>query len=864
MGRNGGRRSQDDDYDYEENQMEERNRAARERELVLTSNEFAYVLDSTKGQIDIYVGPIKKDLAATDKLVVFNQKTKRFEHTTMDRAVQLFVTAPANWYVVLKNPAKDDKHPNKGAYSQLSELHIGKKVNLHGPVSFAAWPGQMSKVIQGHTLKTNQYLVARIYDAAEANQKKHEVLGGVGGSLDEASEALPNFENGQKLVIKGTDISFYMPPTGVEIIPEMVDGTMRYVREAVTLQRLEYCILISEDGEKHFLRGEDVVFPRPNQEFVSKDGMRKFKAIELSETSGLYVKVIAPYTDEDGEHTEGEELFVTGKDKIYFPRKEHAIIKYGDHDIHYAVAVPRGEGRYVLNRETGEVRLVRGPQMFLPDPRRDVITQRVLTERECYLMYPENEEVLAHNLALRNMARAAAGSPSESLAETLSNVRYSKGGSSRGLSMNAALAAAPEAAAADIVETAAEAWAGDEFSRKREHTKPRTITLDNKFEGAVSIDVWSGFAMMTVDKAGGRRVIQGPQNGVLLEYDETVEALHLSRGMPKSGKDPLHTAFLKTTNNYISDQIGVITSDMVMVQIQVKYLVDFVGDDPEKWFAVDNYVKLLTDRGRSMVKAMARKTPIAELQRRVAELIRDTILGAQDENGKRKGMLFEENSMSVRDVDVLYFKITTNEVASLLFKTQTQAVQAAIEVSQRETLLENQRRLQQIERELDQENHRTTALKAELNNQRQELENESRTLEARLAHELNQAKLANEAELEQQRAEIEAMKLKVEKERHLFSMTRQSDQQALRERDLKAKVDAVVSQAQAFSPELTAALNRLGDTHLLSSLSENFGELAAVEGKGLLEMAKKYLDFGTAARLLPSIQQDEQQDEEQQ
>jgi len=860
MGRgNKGRRPEDEEY-YEEHQMEERSRQ-RDRELVLTSNEFAYVLDTTKGQIMIYVGPEKKDLATTDKLVIFNKKTKRFEPVPdKDEAIQLFVTAPANWYVVLKNPAKDGKHPSKGGVSQLTELQIGKKVNLHGPVSFAAWPGQMWKVIQGHALKTNQYLVARIYDADEANQRKAEVLGGVGDTSSDAAD-VPDFVNGQKLVIRGTDISFYMPPTGVEVIPEMVDGKSEYVREAVTLQRLEYCILISEDGEKHFLRGEDVVFPRPNQEFVAKDGIRKFKAIELSEISGLYVKVIAPYKDENGtDRTEGEELFITGKDKIYFPRKEHAIIKYGDHDINYAVAIPRGEGRYVLNRQTGDVKLVRGPQMFLPDPRKEIITQKVLTDRECDLMYPGNEEVLRHNRMLRGVAETQAAG---TVAESLSNMRYAK---AAGLSASYNMAVPTASAAiADSVslEAAAEAWAGDEFSRKKEHTKPRTVLLDNKFDGAVSVDVWSGFAMMTVDKAGGRRVIQGPQNGVLLEYDETVEALHLSRGTPKTSKNLLHTAFLKTTNNYISDQIGVITSDMVMVQIQVKYLVDFIGDEPEKWFAVDNYVKLLTDRGRSMVKAMARKTPIADLQRRVAELIRDTILGKQDETGKRKGMMFEENNMSVRDVDVLYFQITTKEVSEVLFATQTEAVRAAIDVSQREAMLENQKRLQQIERELDEERHRTALAKASLSDERQKIDNASRELAASLAAALDGQKIAHDKEVVAANAEIAKMKQDIAAAEHQLQLSIQSDHQVLREKDLRAKVDAVVSQAQAFSPELTSALNRLGDAHLLSSLAENFGELAAVEGKGLLEMAKKYLDFSTAARLLPGLREEASEEESQ-
>ena len=39
------------------------------------------------------------------------------------------------------------------------------------------------------------------------------------------------------------------------------------------------------------------------------------------------------------------------------------------------------------------------------------------------------------------------------------------------------------------------------------------------------------------------------------------------------------------------------------------------------------------------------------------------------------------------------------------------------------------------------------------------------------------------------------------------------------------------------------ALHRLGDQQLLTALSENFGELAAVEGRGLLETERKFLDF---------------------
>ena len=134
---------------------------------------------------------------------------------------------------------------------------------------------------------------------------------------------------------------------------------------------------------------------------------RKFKAIELNEISGLYLKVIADYEENDHTYKVGEELFITGKDQmIYFPRPEHAIIHYGDHHIQYAVAVPAGEGRYCLDRLSGQIRLVRGPTMFLPDPRKEVLVRRVLDPRKVALLYPGNKEALEYN---RQDALSAAG-----------------------------------------------------------------------------------------------------------------------------------------------------------------------------------------------------------------------------------------------------------------------------------------------------------------------------------------------------------------------------------------------------------------------------------------------------------------------
>lgn len=186
------------------------------------------------------------------------------------------------------------------------------------------------------------------------------------------------------------------------------------MRDAVTLERLEYCILKDEDGNKRYVHGPKVVFPEPTETFVtSPKGGYIFKAIELSKISGIYIKVIAEYTENKVTHPVGEELFITGNDQmIYYPRPEHAIISYDGKLVHHAIAIPAGEGRYIMNRLTGEIKTIKGPSMYLPDPRIEVVVKRKLTDKQCSLWFPGNHEALEYN---RNLTERTVEKLSKSL-----------------------------------------------------------------------------------------------------------------------------------------------------------------------------------------------------------------------------------------------------------------------------------------------------------------------------------------------------------------------------------------------------------------------------------------------------------------
>ena len=635
-----------------------------QKDLVLSINEYAYVLDETKGHVVCWVGPSKTSLSNSDKLVRFNTKTKTFDRCGYNDVVNLFATAPENWYIILKNPVEDNKHPRPGANNLPEDVRIGQKINVRGPVSFALYPGQMAKVVKGHSLRSNQYLLARVYEADAASQSNGEMLDAEGNKIENKQ----NYVNGQILVIKGTEVSFYIPPTGIEVIPLCNDSAQGYVRDAVTLERLEYCILKDEDGNKRYVHGPAVVFPEPTETFVdSPKGGCIFRAIELSKITGIYVKVIAEYKDDDGTvHPVGEELFITGNDQmIYYPRPEHAIINYDNKITHHAIAIPEGEGRYIMNRLTGEITTVKGPAMYLPDPRTEVVVKRKLTQKQCELWFPGNHSALEYNLGLSE----------KSVEKSLKNIDFDSVSFLTSTSMDSTLA---------NLEAKAN------ISRGTSYTKPRTITLDNKFDGVVSVDVWTGYAVNVISKSGERKVVCGPQT-ILLDYDQTFEELQMSTGKPKTTDNLIKTVFLRHENNKVSDLVDVETKDFVNCRIKVSYCVDFEKDYMDKWFNVENYVKYMCDRIRSELKREAKKYTIEEFYQNYSTIVRNVAIAynPNTENCEcecahsRPGRFFSENGMLVHDCEVLSIAVDS-DIEDMLIAHQQEMITQSLKLSDAE------------------------------------------------------------------------------------------------------------------------------------------------------------------------------------
>jgi major vault protein len=794
-------------------------------EFILSTGEYGFYLDKSKGNVLVMVGPYQKSLTTnTESPMRYDANKDRLVPCTVSEAQLRFPSARQGQYIILENPAADGKNPAKGGASPAADLQMGRKVNLAGPIEFPLFPMQRAVVLDGHQLRTDQYLIVRVYDEEEAKKnkgngftlrvQKPKPLAGSITNAQSAVEASPTeFPTtlGHQFLVKGTVVAFYIPPTGYEVVPQVLDGGRKeYVRTAVSLECLEYCTLLDEGGNRRIEKGPQVVFPEPTETFVTDaEGNTKFRAIELDEIKGLYVKVTEDYVEGEGdqrkEFKRGQELFITGShQRIYFPRTEHAIVSYGGKVLHYGIAIPSGEGRYVLRRKSGEALLVEGPKTYLPNPIEEVVIRRVLTSKEAELLYPNNQVVATVNAKLREAA----------------------GGTGP---LRASLTAVADDDLRTRSVSATLGGGAASFDRGSNYTPPRTITLDSKFDGAVRIDVWPGFAVMVVNGKGARRVVKGPST-TLLEYDETPHRFTLSTGTPKSNARMIEGVYLQTAANSVSDRVDVETRDLCKLSITLSYKVNFEGDDPEKWFAVADYIGLLTASLRSILRKAAKQHGVLEFLQQVADIVRNTILGKAEAGQERKGKVFAENNMRVYDVDVLDVVVEDAAVGQLITAEQLAVFKHDLKLAE----LERQSKAAQAEGGLAElkvnlgrklEDARSEAQKAEV-----EAGGRLSELQNQLQQALDQAKV----EARQKLAEIELQIAKAKQDQVTAEELAKIDQEQKRRTiEVEAQEKLLKALGECKLPE---ALMHVGEGRFLSEISENLSIQAMLGGRSLVEV----------------------------
>ena len=349
----------------------------RERDILIAPSEYAYVQDLTKGDIVLYVGPTKISLSNTERIVEL--RGDRFVPVRADDpsfGVSPFVAASSSQYVVLENPVAEGKEarPIRGGNTSV-ELSVGRKVIVPGPAMFPLWPGQRARVIDGHPLREDEYVVVRYYDRVEGDP--HPI--------------------GSELVVSGADVSFYVPRTGQEVIPvEVAPGRARYVRKATRFPRPGGLhVRVTKQlvaGEGHALppgtyaAGTDVFLADRDGYFFPDEHVEVIALvlpIPIAEKEGLYVR----------DRATGRIATIMGPaNYLADPTREEIVPRvlsaeraklYGlsQHDPMRAVAVNVPPGFAVLVTGKTKREVVKGPETRILDFDEELTVLRLSTGR---------------------------------------------------------------------------------------------------------------------------------------------------------------------------------------------------------------------------------------------------------------------------------------------------------------------------------------------------------------------------------------------------------------------------------------------------------------------------------------------------
>lgn len=362
----------------------------------------------------------------------------------------------------------------------------------------------------------------------------------------------------------------------------------------------------------------------------------------------------------------------------------------------------------------------------------------------------------------------------------------------------------------------------DVVQRKSTYTPPRSLTIDNKYSGAVTISIWPGYAVQVVKKNGQSRVEVGPKT-VLLEYDEALTKLSLSTGKPKTTDRLQDTVYLKVSGNQVTDIVNVETIDSIGVSLKIALKVKFIGES-SMWFTVDNYVKEVCDHVRSVLRGTVKKLSIIDFTKSATEIVRDSILGTKSEKtGHRPGMSFESCGVVVHDVEVMEVKVADPVVAKLISDSQQETIRGFLEISKKQQATIVVKEVEQAERQvlaerqltevkkhesaLEATKRKLTLLKEELGVEieRSNLVAKSKLELTNIENQINVAVLSREKASAETKAQIEAQIVDLEKQR------------------LEAETAAIQARLDSVNADLVAAIQSSNDRDALVKVVEKMG-----------------------------------------
>lgn len=579
-----------------------------------------------------------------------------------------------------------------------------------------------------------------------------------------------------------------------------------YARRAVVLGPKEFCILFDADGNPRIVRGPARVFPGPHDTFLQRGSRRRvYDAFELSEQQALWLRVITPITRErlaaqlppgfplDREAYEaGSELIVRGRPSVFFPFIEAEVVNPTTREPH----VGNDHDAVIINA----IGIDQKKGIYVRDLRTGMV--KMIRGETSYLIDPRFEELVHRRV------------PKDSWNLWVAHAEPHK--EMKGASTGS----------------------GDESVNT---------------QWAVSVLIPNNEACLIASRHG-RKVEIGPK-AVLLEFEESLLPFKLSKGSSKDGHHTITTCFLRVQGARVADTFEVESNDFVKLRVKLGFSGHFSTDVPaEKWFEVDDPVKLLADRVRAMLREACREQPLARLVREMGKIVRATLFGAGET------LSFEENGMVIDSCELLSFNIVDPALSELFASAQREMVKLQINDEQATRRLESERHQDEVDaaeheivrsavtrkatsRVIDaQADHLVDLEKQKLKFDLGEAESARKRAiaAAQLDEDLRSSERRSTAQVERRLAEAQGDAKANEavyavEEAHLAKVT------ALDLERARTIAEAEAIRLRAIQPELIGALHSAADAEVMKAAAENMNLVSLLGGKSPQELFEQVL-----------------------
>jgi major vault protein len=932
------------------------------RKIPVTERQFLWVQDDDKGEVTLHVGPTMVSPTAADRVVV-DDGLGGFREDVSGRP-QSMVELGDNQYAVLFNPLlESDGGPNgrfRPGRNESRPLRNGTRSMIPGPCSFYLRPGQRADVRDAHELASNQYLVVKVYGEVDKAAPYYEVTARSAGITRATAENVEDLQattlaelkpielkRGQLIVIRGLDTQFYIPPTGVDIVPDTSVDDSGAAISAAAAQKLLAQLAPPPPSEAPLLAKEELAaleatIPEPAYGDEIAEGESAARA-PRRQVPGQYIDQSArtrgrkpqdrPAAPAAMPAAASPAPLATADATRLTPQAPLPQVNLGDvltsatirraleKEVRQARLIRRavvlGEKEYcVIIDADGKREIKVGPARVFPGP-----YDTFMTVGSRGRVYDAYELLPQRALWLRVIAPISKAELSAKLPRgvAIDKDEYFPGDellltgvSTFFFPFNEIEVLSPESGQAvvgnDHSRVFIEAIGIDQKSGiyvrdlstgearlvrgkqsylvdpRKEVQITRAVPTDDwnlwiaayephKFTDrpmitpwALSIIVPNNMAVL-VTSANARKVVEGPCV-TLLGYEESLTPLLLSTGTPKSDDSPLRTCFLRTVGNRVSDEITVETADFVKISIRVSYSVTFLPEHKDKWFNHENYIQVMVEHLRSIVRSRGRTMSLSTLWPQVPGAIRDTILGERKEGG-RPGRLFPENGTIVTEVEVLSAVIEDREVAGLMQRVQTESVTLAIGDRKAQETLASAKLRAVVDLQTQELAEEAKVREAKLRDLVRRLLHEAALAEARDAELVARERqaLADAREAAAQKAGIERedaaktaelrrvdedAKVRAEAQRVMnqASIEAQTRMRELEIQLINAQSAATVAERQAVQRQLVEAMTALGDKLMMAEVAQNMNLVSLFKGKDVGSILREVLG-GT--KVMPTL-----------